>query len=362
MKKFGKYLTAAAAAGMLLASTVLTCAAAEDYTYTVTFYAGNHGEFSGTSGLSVDGNADIDPQGDKIIVSGLAAGDVVSFDDLQGSVTLGEDSSKYYVQGIRESGRDNDEMGPTVIRVSEDTDYVVAYGIRGNMTSYTVSYQDAEGNELAPGRTYYGNVGDKPVVAYLYMEDYVPRTLGLTKTLSANEAENQFVFIYDPVETEVIVEPGETTVITPDQPGTGTGTGAGDAGTGTGAEGTGGAGQTGQTGTDADQPGGAGAEGQEPGGTGGGTGPGGTGEGTEPGGTTEEIGEEEVPQGNQDITDLDDEEIPQGNLNLGGGEEEGPVAIAKSLDTPLIIGAVIGIGAIVVLVSMVIMVNRRRRR
>lgn len=361
MKKFGKYLTAAAAGGMLLASSVLTCAAAEDYTYTVTFYAGNQGSFSGTAGLSVDGAADVANEGNRIVVSGLEAGTVLSFDDLQGSVNL-EDSGKYYVQGIRESGRDNDEMGPTVIRVSEDTDYVVAYGIRGNMTSYTVSYQDAEGNELAPGRTYYGNVGDKPVVAYLYMEDYVPRTLGLTKTLSANEAENQFVFIYDPVETEVIVEPGETTVITPDQPGTGTGTGAGDAGTGTGAEGTGGAGQTGQTGTDADQPGGAGAEGQEPGGTGGGTGPGGTGEGTEPGGTTEEIGEEEVPQGNQDITDLDDEEIPQGNLNLGGGEEEGPVAIAKSLDTPLIIGAVIGIGAIVVLVSMVIMVNRRRRR
>ena len=150
MKKFGKYLTAAAAAGMLLASSVLTCAAAEDYTYTVTFYAGNQGSFSGTAGLSVDGAADVANEGNRIVVSGLEAGTVLSFDDLQGSVNL-EDSGKYYVQGIRESGRDNDEMGPTVIRVSEDTDYVVAYGIRGNMTSYTVSYQDAEGNELAPG-------------------------------------------------------------------------------------------------------------------------------------------------------------------------------------------------------------------
>lgn len=346
MKKFGKYLAAAAATGMLFASTVLNCFAAEDYTYTVTFYAGNQGSFSGTDGLSADGAAEVSSEGSRIVVSGLRYGTVLSFDDLQGSVAL-EDSEKYYVQGIRESGRDNDEMGPTVIRVSEDMDYVVAYGIRGNMTVYTVSYQDAEGNELAPDRTYYGNIGDKPVVAYLYMEDYVPRTLGLTKTLSANEAENRFVFIYDPVETEVIVEPGETTVTT--APGTVTGADTE-------------ADQPGGAGTDADQPGGTGAEGQESVGTGDGTEPGGTGEGTEPGGTIEEIGEEEVPQGNQDITDLDDEEVPQGNLDLGGGEEEAPEAVAKSVDVPLIIGAVIGIGAIAVLISMIIIINRRRRR
>ena len=348
MKKFGKYLAAAAVTGMLFASTVLNCFAADDYTYTVTFYAGNQGSFSGTAGLSADGAAEVSNEGSRIVVSGLQAGTVLSFDDLQGSVAL-DDSGKYYVQGIRESGRDNDEMGPTVIRVSEDTDYVVAYGIQGNMTAYTVSYQDAEGNELAHDRTYYGNVGDKPVVAYLYMEDYVPRTLGLTKTLSANEAENQFVFVYDPVETEVIVEPGETTMTT--TPGTGTGTVAD-----TDAD------QPGGAGTDADQPGGTGAEAPETGGTGEETEPGGTGEGTEPDGTIEEIGEEEVPQGNQDITDLDDEEIPQGNIDLGGGEEEASEPAANSVDIPLIIGAVIGIGAIAVLISMIIIINRRRRR
>ena len=40
------------------------------------------------------------------------------------------------------------------------------------MTSYTVNYVDENGNELAPSRTYYGNVGDRPVVAYLYMDGY----------------------------------------------------------------------------------------------------------------------------------------------------------------------------------------------
>ena len=117
MRKFGKILTAAAAAGMLLCSSALACFA-EDYTYTVTFYAGNQGTFTGTDGLSVPENATVTGDGNQIVVSGLLADDVVSFSDLQGSVSLG-DSSKYYVQGIRESGRDNDEIGNTLIRVEQ---------------------------------------------------------------------------------------------------------------------------------------------------------------------------------------------------------------------------------------------------
>lgn len=350
MRKFGKILTAAAAAGMLLCSSALTCFA-EDYTYTVTFYAGNQGTFTGTDGLSVPENATVTGDGNQIVVSGLLADDVVSFSDLQGSVSLG-DSSKYYVQGIRESGRDNDEIGNTLIRVDSDEDFVVAYGIRGNMTSYTVNYQDADGNELAPSRTYYGNVGDKPVVAYLYLEDYIPESLGLTRTLSANEAENQFTFVYNPVETQVIVEPGDTTVITTTEPGTGT-AGTGTAGTGTDAAGTGetGTDETG-TGTGTDGTGTAGAEtdGTQ------------TGEpGTDDGEGTEQLPDDQVPQGNQDITDLDDEEVPQGNIDLGGDEETSAGAESTS-NLPLIIGAVVGIAAVAVLVVLVIVVSKRRSR
>lgn len=345
MRKFGKILTAAAAAGMLLCSSALTCFA-EDYTYTVTFYAGNQGTFTGTDGLSVPENATVTGDGNQIVVSGLLADDVVSFSDLQGSVSLG-DSSKYYVQGIRESGRDNDEIGNTLIRVDSDEDFVVAYGIRGNMTSYTVNYQDADGNELAPSRTYYGNVGDKPVVAYLYLEDYIPESLGLTRTLSANEAENQFTFVYNPVETQVIVEPGDTTVITTTEPGTGT-AGTGTAGTGTDAAG------TGETGTDETGTG-TGTAGAETDGTQ-------TGEpGTDAGEGTEQLPDDQVPQGNQDITDLDDEEVPQGNIDLGGDEETSAGAESTS-NLPLIIGAVVGIAAVVVLVVLVIVVSKRRSR
>lgn len=340
MRKHRRLLTAAAAAAALFVSSVMTGFAAEDYTYTVTFYAGNQGSFSGTEGLSVDGAAEIQNEGSRIVVSGLASGTVVSFDDLQGSVELA-DSGKYYVQGVRESGRDNDEMGPTVIRVNEDADYVVAYGIQGNMTGYTVSYEDAQGNELAPSRTYYGNVGDKPVVAYLYIEDFVPRTLGLTKTLSENEAENQFTFIYDPVETEVIVEPGETTTITETRPGEAQPGGA----------------QTGDEPGAADEPGAVdepGAEvpdADEPGADG----PGAADDETQPG-ETSQIDDEEVPLGEQDITDLDDEEVPLANLP-GDGDSESET-LAKAM--PLVIGGGIVAAAAVILVSMGIIIIKRR--
>ena len=40
---------------------------------------------------------------------------------------------------------------------------------RSQETSYTVYYQTADGVTLEPAHTYYGNVGDKPVAAYLYI-------------------------------------------------------------------------------------------------------------------------------------------------------------------------------------------------
>ena len=62
------------------------------------------------------------------------------------------------------------------------------------MVAYTVNYQDASGKSLAESQTFYGNIGDKPVVAYRYIENYIPDALALTKTLSDNEVENVFTF------------------------------------------------------------------------------------------------------------------------------------------------------------------------
>lgn len=153
----------------------------EDYTYTVRIYAGNQGSFDG---------------GDVLEFTGLKAGDVVPFDF--GSVTL-KNADKYYVSGIRESGKDNyDPAHPQVsaVTVKGDADYVVAYGIKGSSVAYTINYISITGQTLLPSATLYGNVGDKPVIAFKYIENYYPNAYNLTKTLTDNAAENVFTFIY----------------------------------------------------------------------------------------------------------------------------------------------------------------------
>lgn len=347
---------------------------AEEYTYQVTFYSGNQGTFNGTEGLSVDNHSSgseytVEENGDEITVSGLKQGDIVSFDVQAGAVQMSDDS-KYYLRGIRQSGRDNDTVQTSAFRVDGDAEYVLAYGIRGNQTGYTVNYQDAQGNELAPSRTYYGNVGDKPVVAYLYIEDYNPQTLALTRTLSENEAENVFTFVYTPVPTEVITEPGDTitntTTVTETVPGTtdeGTaaGTGTGTAGTGTAGTGTGTAGTAGEG------AGAAGTAGEGTGAAGEGTGAAGTDEtgtagtdGTAAGETdaaadegTTDIQDEEVPQDSQDLTDLDEEEVPQSNINID--EEE----VKKGL--PMVAGVAIGVLAVAALGVIIVLVRKRMK-
>ena len=176
---------------MLIAVLVLICfpavpARAEGggYTYTVRFYSGQQGTFA--NGQNV------------IIYEGLSYGSIVTFNSGGGNVVL-NNGSKYYVKGIRESGRDNNTVSASSFVVTGDRDYVVAYGLRGNMVSYTVNYVDLNGDELAPSEIFYGNVGDKPVVAFLYIDGYQPQAYNLTKTLSENEAENVFTFVYVPV-------------------------------------------------------------------------------------------------------------------------------------------------------------------
>lgn len=202
-KTFHRVLTGLFSLCLCLTTSVLPARAEgrKAYTYTVNFYTGNHGSFAGTSHVMVDNSKSgssyqISGGGSVVTVSGLMRNDVVSFDAaLVGAVDLGE-NSKYYVKGIRQSGRDNDTVSLSAFRVEKDQDYVIAYGIRGELTSYTVNYQDTSGRTLAPSRTYYGNVGDRPVVAFLYIEGYEPQAYNLTRTLTANAAENIFTFEY----------------------------------------------------------------------------------------------------------------------------------------------------------------------
>lgn len=190
MKIFRK-LTVCLLAVCIAGSLSLDASAAEkEYTYTVRFYAGARGTFGGKQ---------------VVTFSNLKEGDRVSF--RQADVTMEKDS-KYYVRGIRVSGRDNNTVSSqSSFIVTEDQDYVVAYGIKGNLVGYTVRYVDADGKALLPEETYYGNIGDRPVIAYQYIENYLPQAYNLTGTLKENEAENVFTFTYNAAVVETPATP-----------------------------------------------------------------------------------------------------------------------------------------------------------
>lgn len=151
------------------------------YGYKVTLYTGNKG--------TIQGNTSLDVQVEK--------GQQISFDLTK--IEL-QKESPYYIKGIRLSGHDSiDTLAPTTFDVEADQEYVVVYGVKGQQVAYTIRYVDKQGNELLPQETFYGNVGDKPVVAYKYVEGYLPQTTAFTKTLSDNEKDNVFTFVYNNV-------------------------------------------------------------------------------------------------------------------------------------------------------------------
>jgi hypothetical protein len=108
------------------------------------------------------------------------------------------DASKYYIKGLREAGKDNTEILASH-PIKQDMDYVIAYGMLGDSVDYTIRYVDANGNALLDDQTYYGNVGDRPVVAYQYIDGYQPQAYNITRTLTANPEENVLTFTYTPI-------------------------------------------------------------------------------------------------------------------------------------------------------------------
>lgn len=275
-------------------------AKAEEYpdTYTIRIYAGRQGVMT----ECVGGSGSIADDGKVFVLSGLRYGSRVniSFAETDGQFVMSvQDSegnrskvtfdveSKYYIMGTRESGKDNSERIGSM-PIQGDRDYVAAYGMMKDSVEYTVHYVDSQGNALRDSEKYRGTIGDKPVIAHQYVEGYQPQAYNLTKTLSANAAENVFTFIYSEVTTPVNV------VTVPGQPGA----------------------------TAAPSPGGAvvvvpgdedgapeGGDAGDPGGN-----PGGN-PGTEEG---ENIPDEPIPQGGTPETmDLDDEEVPQHGYDIG---------------------------------------------
>lgn len=148
----------------------------QPYTYTITLSAGD-----GT----INGQA-------VQTITGLAKGQQITLD----SSSATPNDSRYYVKGIRLAGRDNSEVVLPTFNVTGDAQYVVAYGLKKDQVAYTINYVDEAGNQLAEPATYYGNVGDKPVVAFRYIDNYLPNAYNMTGTLSADKDENVFTFVY----------------------------------------------------------------------------------------------------------------------------------------------------------------------
>ena len=194
---------------LLLSVQIHPCLAADsqdtEYTYTVTLYTGQHGTFA-------DGS-DIWKQ------DGLKKGDGINFGIVMREMNERvQQETKYYVKGIRLNGqsgilfsRDELLLGP--VPVESDAMYVVSYGVQGEQVAYTVSYVDENGTPLLDSQTFYGNPGDKRIVAYQEIEGYEPQAYNLGKTLSENAAENVFEFRYHPVAAEP--EPTPTPTPTP---------------------------------------------------------------------------------------------------------------------------------------------------
>ena len=391
-KALGRILTTACMSALLFSTPVSAEVGGNDasYTYTVTLYAVNQGSFTGTDGVSVSGSGQITyADQEQIQITGLKYGDRISVTPQAGMTALQEDS-KYYIQGIRESGRDNNTVGNSSFAVDSDREYVVAYGIRGNMVTYQVNYQDAQGNTLAPSQNFYGVVGDRPVVAFQYIEGYQPQAYNLTGTLGSNEADNVFTFVYRPVQSQQTGENGgqdagtqgtssggtqsgaggstngaETGGAAASQGTTG-GTAAGNAATGTGTAGTaGGTGTTTGTGTGTDTGAAAGTGTNT--GTAAGTGAAGdntlegeAADGTADTQTDEEAqadGAEEAEEGDapEELESIDDEDTPLGNVDLDEESNARPVG-----DMPVFIGiaavAAVGIGV----VTFLLLKNRKR--
>ena len=185
MRKTRRFLSMLAAFCLILTASVPALAAEDDYTYTVRIYSGKQG--------TIDGS-------DVKEYTGLHYGERVSFYP-QSAVTL-NDNSKYYVRGLRESGKDNSEsVAAASFTVTGDADYVVAYGLLGSAVQYTVRYVDANGAELLPSETFYGNVGDSPVIAYRFVEGYQPQAYNLTGELYEDASQNVYTFTYRQVTT-----------------------------------------------------------------------------------------------------------------------------------------------------------------
>ena len=127
------------------------------------------------------------------------------------------DESIYFVRGVKVAGTDNDKYftslqlnaaGGVEGTYMQDVELVVAYGVKSGMVAYTVSYTGPDGSDLGAAETFYGVIGDTPIVTFKYFDGYVPNAFAETRTLVSDASQNVFEFTYREL------QPGEVNVVT----------------------------------------------------------------------------------------------------------------------------------------------------
>ena len=123
-----------------------------------------------------------------VTVSGGLYNEYYSSTSTSGQVTLPAltpSDDKYYFKGYHVAGQEGDHA--RVFTPDKDITLVAYYGIKGKVVPYTIHFLEYGTNRvLHDPITYHGNIGDKPVAPYVYIETYEPQAYNITGTLAAS--------------------------------------------------------------------------------------------------------------------------------------------------------------------------------
>lgn len=190
MKRMHKIAVLALAVVMVLGTMVVFA----DYDYTMTVSAGRGSITLPADKITSAEALTTDPTKNIVKINGK-------------EVTVTPPDADHFVIGLKDAGHDNGALLAANKEVkladrNEDTELVVAYGLKSDMVEYTINYVEAgTGNVLLPAETHYGVDGSKPVVSYKYVENYLPDAYNRTGTLVRGGA-NTFTFYYYEVDAE----------------------------------------------------------------------------------------------------------------------------------------------------------------
>ena len=157
----------------------------DEDTYTSTVNSGKEGEFA---------------DGKTVKLGPFHYGDECTVDINSLGLKI-KDPGTYYARGLKIAGHDNDEVSKRdfqryKFKVTGDDSFSVAYALKGSMVKYVVNYVDEAGNTVHDSETFYGMIGDYPVVSYQTVDGYLPDAYNKGKTLVEDESENVFTFVY----------------------------------------------------------------------------------------------------------------------------------------------------------------------